>query len=80
MILSGGAVQTVPLNGHLEIRSRPELIQSAGNTLYTSGTLGRYSRMLNSVLEAPGALYHDPHKEPFIQKGSVQLETTEKYG
>jgi NADH-quinone oxidoreductase subunit G len=80
VILSGGAVQTIPLNGHVQIQSRPELVRSAGNTLYTSGTLGRYSRMLNSVLEAPGALYHDPRKEPFIEKGSVQLETTEKYG
>ncbi len=78
VIESGGAVQAVPLNGYVPAQSRPEVIRSAGNTLYTSGTLGRYSRMLNSVLEAPGALYHDPHKAPFIEKGSVQLETTEK--
>ena len=36
---------------------RPDLIQSARDTLFTSGSLGRYSKMLNSVLEAPGALY-----------------------
>jgi hypothetical protein len=35
--------------------------------------------MLNSILEAPGALYHDPAKAPFIEAGSVQVETTEKY-
>jgi len=32
--------------------------RSAGDTLFTSGTLGRYSKTLQSVLEAPGALYH----------------------
>ncbi|HZS56653.1 MAG TPA: NADH-quinone oxidoreductase subunit NuoG [Bryobacteraceae bacterium] len=79
IIETGGAVQAVPLNGHIQIQSRPELIRSAGNTLYTSGTLGRYSQMLNSVIEAPGALYHDPHKAPVVRKGSVQVETTEEY-
>ena len=77
---TGGAAQTVPLNGHLQIQSRSQVIRSAGNTLYTSGTLGRYSQMLNSVIEAPGALYHDPAKAPTVEKGSVQVETTEKYG
>jgi NADH-quinone oxidoreductase subunit G len=33
------------------------VIQSAGDTLFTSGTLSRYSKILNSVMEAPGALY-----------------------
>jgi NADH-quinone oxidoreductase subunit G len=78
VIATGGAIQAMPLNGRIQIQSRPEVIRSAGNTLYTSGTLGRYSQMLNSVLEAPGELYHDPHKAPFVRKGSVQLETTEK--
>jgi NADH-quinone oxidoreductase subunit G len=36
---------------------RPGLIRSAGDTLYTSGTLGRYSKMLNAVREGPGGLY-----------------------
>jgi NADH-quinone oxidoreductase subunit G len=80
VIESGGAAQAVPLNGPVQIQSRPELIRSAANTLYTSGTLGRYSQMLNSILEAPGALYHDPHKAPFVAPGSVQVDTTEKYG
>jgi NADH-quinone oxidoreductase subunit G len=35
----------------------PGLIQSAGDTLFTSGSLSRYSKILNSVMEAPGALY-----------------------
>ncbi len=78
VIETGGAAQAVPLHGHVQIQSRSDAIRSAGNTLFTSGTMGRYSNMLNSVLEAPGALYHDPHKEPFINQGSVQLMTTEK--
>ncbi|MBV8896019.1 MAG: NADH-quinone oxidoreductase subunit NuoG [Acidobacteriaceae bacterium] len=80
VIETGGAAQAVPLNGQIQIQSRPEVVRSAGNTLYTSGTLGRYSQMLNSVLEAPGALYHDPHIAPFVAKGSVQVDTPEKYG
>ena len=39
------------------IEVRPELIHSACDTLYTSGTMGRYSKMLNAVKEAPGELY-----------------------
>ena len=35
----------------------PGLIHSAGDTLYTSGTMGRYSKMLNTVKEGPGELY-----------------------
>jgi hypothetical protein len=58
-ILKGGAaVQALPLNGRVGVAVRPELIASAGNTLYTSGTLGRYSNTLNSVIEAPGKLYN----------------------
>jgi hypothetical protein len=63
------------VNGRVLFQARPELIRSAENTLYTSGTLGRYSPMLNSVLEAPGALYRDPHLEPIVKPGSVQIET-----
>jgi len=57
VLATGGAVQTAPVNGHVPVSSRPELIQSARDTLFTSGTLGRYSKKLNSTLEAPGALY-----------------------
>jgi NADH-quinone oxidoreductase subunit G len=35
------------------IASQPELILPANDTLFTSGTLGRYSRTLNSVIENP---------------------------
>ncbi len=48
---TGGAAQTMPVNGRIPVESRPELIRSAHDDLFTSGTLGRYSRMLNSVLE-----------------------------
>jgi NADH-quinone oxidoreductase subunit G len=75
VIETGGAAHTAPLNGDVVFESRPELIRSAGNTLFTSGTLGRFSKMLNSVIEAPGELYRAPRKEPEIREGSVQVET-----
>ncbi len=75
VVETGGAAPTMPLNGHVEFRSQPDLIRPAGNTLFTSGTLGRFSHMLNAVIESPGALYADPHKEPIVKPGSVQAET-----
>jgi NADH-quinone oxidoreductase subunit G len=57
IVATGGAAQTAPVNGRVPASIRPELIHSAGDTLYTSGSLGRYSKTLNTVLEAPGALY-----------------------
>jgi NADH-quinone oxidoreductase subunit G len=57
IVASGGAAQTVPVNGRVPAASRPDLIQSARDTLFTSGSLGRYSKALSSVKEAPGALY-----------------------
>jgi len=36
---------------------QPELIGSAGDTLFSSGTLGLYCGIINSVREAPGGLY-----------------------
>ena len=56
-VATGGAAQTSPVNGHVPPSSRPDLIQSARDTLFTSGSLGRYSKKLNSVVEAPGELY-----------------------
>jgi len=53
----GGAAVARPLTAHSGITSPPALIQSAGDTLFTSGTLGRYSPTLSSVLESPGQLY-----------------------
>jgi NADH-quinone oxidoreductase subunit G len=57
IIATGGAAPTMPVNGPVPADSRPELIQDSGDTLFTSGTLGRYSKVLKSVMEAPGALY-----------------------
>ncbi len=33
------------------------MIEPAQNTLFKSGTLGRYSKVLGNVLESPGSLY-----------------------
>jgi NADH-quinone oxidoreductase subunit G len=74
VVETGGAASTRPLNGRVEFDPRPELVRSAGNTLFTSGTLGRFSRMLNAVIESPGSLYHDPGFEPLIERGSGQVE------
>lgn len=57
VIATGGAAQTTPVNGSMPVTVRPELIRSAGDTLFTSGTLGRYCKMLQGVMEAPGGLY-----------------------
>jgi NADH-quinone oxidoreductase subunit G len=57
VIATGGAAPTAPLDGRVPIDSHPELIRSAQDTLFTSGSLGRYSKLLNSVMEAPGKLY-----------------------
>jgi NADH-quinone oxidoreductase subunit G len=57
VVISGGAAQTQPVNGRVTSNFDPALIQSNNDTLFTSGSLGRYSKMLNSVMEAPGGLY-----------------------
>ena len=51
VLVSGGAAQSAPLNGNIPIEGRPELVDSDHNGLFTSGTLGRYSKVLDSVLE-----------------------------
>jgi len=53
VLSTGGAVRTMPVNGRIPVAAHPELIQSAHDNLFTSGTLGRYSKVLNSVLEHP---------------------------
>jgi NADH-quinone oxidoreductase subunit G len=50
-IAAGGAAQTMPVNGRIPVEAHAEWIHSAHDDLFTSGTLGRYSKMLNSVLE-----------------------------
>jgi NADH-quinone oxidoreductase subunit G len=51
VVATGGAAQTAPLNGRIDVPSRPDLVWSEHDGLFTSGTLGRYSKILNSVLE-----------------------------
>ncbi len=55
VIATGGAAPTMPLNGR--VAALPGVIRSSGDTLFTSGTMSRYSEILNSVMEAPGELY-----------------------
>ena len=50
-MLAVQAQQTAPVNGRVPVESRPDLIHSAHDGLFTSGTLGRYSKILNSVME-----------------------------
>ena len=51
VISAGGAAQTMPVNGRIPVELRPDLVQSDHNGLFASGTLGRYSKVLNSVVE-----------------------------
>jgi NADH-quinone oxidoreductase subunit G len=51
VLATGGAAQTSPVNGSIPVNTRLELVQSDHNGLFASGTLGRYSKILNSVLE-----------------------------
>ena len=51
-MLSVQAQQTAPVNGRVNVESRPELIHSAHDGLFTSGTLGRYSKVLHTVMES----------------------------
>jgi NADH-quinone oxidoreductase subunit G len=78
VIETGGAAHTIPLNGRISSESQAQFIRSARNTLFTSGTLGRYSKMLNSVIESPGALYHDPHERVVMHAGSVTETVTQE--
>jgi NADH-quinone oxidoreductase subunit G len=69
VIASGGAAATMPLNGR--VAALPGNIQSAGDTLFTSGSLGRYSNTLQAVIESPGALYHDNAAPRPVAPGEV---------
>jgi hypothetical protein len=68
LIETGGAAVTAPLNGAVP-SGRPDLVQSARNNLFHSGTLGQFCKTLSVVLEAPGTLYGKPAGDP------LQLET-----
>lgn len=64
VIATGGAAQTTPVNGRVPVASRPELVQSARDTLFTSGSLGRYSKKLSEVIERPGKLFESGISTP----------------
>jgi NADH-quinone oxidoreductase subunit G len=51
-LAAGGAVQTSPVNGRVAVPASASPVHSARNGLFASGTLGRYSKVLNSVLES----------------------------
>jgi NADH-quinone oxidoreductase subunit G len=51
-VIATGAAQTAPVNGRVPVESRPDLVHSDHNGLFASGTLGRYSKVLNSVVES----------------------------
>ncbi len=51
VIATGGAAQTAAVNGRIPVEGRPDLVRSDHNGLFTSGTLGRYSKVLHSVVE-----------------------------
>jgi NADH-quinone oxidoreductase subunit G len=57
VLITGGAAMTQPVNGGIAVDVGIDEIRSAGDTLFTSGELGRYSKLLTSVPEYPGALY-----------------------
>jgi len=51
-LVTGGAAQTLPVNGRIPVEGRPDLVHSDHNGLFASGTLGRYSKVLHSVVES----------------------------
>lgn len=57
VIATGGAAHTRPPAVPADVDAQPELVRSSGDTLFTSGTLGRYSKKLGEVIEAPGRLF-----------------------
>jgi NADH-quinone oxidoreductase subunit G len=52
VLATGGAAQSMPANGRIPVENPSAKVQSDHNGLFSSGTLGRYSRVLNSVIES----------------------------
>jgi NADH-quinone oxidoreductase subunit G len=63
-LVTVGAQQTTPVNGRVGVESRADLIWSAHDNLFTSGTLGRYSKILNSVIEKRLTQAHPDSPKP----------------
>jgi NADH-quinone oxidoreductase subunit G len=53
-IAAGGAAQANPVNGRIAVPERLDPIRSSHDNLFTSGTLGRYSKVLHNVMEGRG--------------------------
>ncbi len=51
-LLTGSAAPVATLDGQVPSRPRPDLIVSANDTLFTSGSLTRFSEALNAVRES----------------------------
>ena len=49
-----GAAQANPVNGRIAVPLRADPIRSSHDNLFTSGNLGRYSKVLHQVLEGRG--------------------------
>ena len=71
VIATGGAAQTMPVNGRVPVERAPEIIRSAHNDLFASGTLGRYSKILNSVLEK--TVIQSPDDRDALRPENVQV-------
>ena len=57
VIATGGAAQTMPVNGRIAVTQRPDLVRSDHNGLFDlAGTVGGVIlKVLNSVMESRGA-------------------------
>ena len=73
---TGGAALTTPVNGGVAGVPRPDLVQSARNNLFHSGTLGRFCQTLNAVIESPGSLYG--HSVPSESQAAEKALTNEQ--
>ena len=65
-LVTVAAQQTTPVNGRVGAVGNPDLIWSAHDNLFTSGTLGRYSKILNSVIEKRLSYSMPDDKEEYI--------------
>jgi NADH-quinone oxidoreductase subunit G len=66
------AQQTMPVNGRVGVEGRSDQVWSAHDNLFTSGTLGRYSKILNSVIEKRLSPSQGPDNSP--DKGTADRE------
>jgi NADH-quinone oxidoreductase subunit G len=57
IVSAGGAVPTTPVNGRIEVPAWAGDVQSAGDTLFTTGSWTPYSKTLNTVEERGRKLY-----------------------